>query len=94
MHHFKTTFTRPGSESIAGVPSSQAPTGYLITVHHLCAFLPVMKSARYLIDVVFITFVRNSRVALLQVVCPQSLSSAPLSQAPVPGYRQVIPLVC
>jgi len=53
-----------------------------------------MKLARYLIDVAFITFVRNSLVALLQAVCPQSLSSAPLNQAPVPGYRQVIPLVC
>ena len=27
------------SRSIAGVPSSQALPGYLITVHHLCAFL-------------------------------------------------------
>ena len=25
--------------SIAGVPSSQALPGYLITAHHLCAFL-------------------------------------------------------
>jgi len=26
-------------KSIAGLPSSQALPGYLITVHHLCAFL-------------------------------------------------------
>jgi len=29
---------------IAGVPSSQAPPGFLITTHHLCVFL--MQSAR------------------------------------------------
>ena len=36
-HHFKTTFMCP--RSIAGVPSSQALLGFLITAHHLCAFL-------------------------------------------------------
>ena len=35
--HFKTRFMCP--RSIARVPSSQALPGYLITVHHLCAFL-------------------------------------------------------
>jgi len=35
--HFKTTFIC--LRSIVGVPSSQALSGYLITAHHLCAFL-------------------------------------------------------
>jgi len=35
--HFKTTFMCPWS--IAGVPSNQAFLGFLITEHHVCAFL-------------------------------------------------------
>jgi len=45
--HFKTTFMCPSPRSIAGVPSSQALTGYLITAHHLFAFL--MLFARFLV---------------------------------------------
>jgi len=37
IHHFKTTFMCP--RSIAGVPSSQALPVFLITAHHLRAFL-------------------------------------------------------
>ena len=37
--HFKTTFTCPRSIMIVGVSWSQALLGYLITAHHLCAFL-------------------------------------------------------
>ena len=37
--HFKRTFTCPRSIMIAGVSWSQALLGYLITAHHLCAFL-------------------------------------------------------
>ena len=34
--------------SIAGVPSSQALPGYLITAHHLCAFKFLLYLARQL----------------------------------------------
>jgi len=39
--HFKTTFMCPATTfmCLAGVPSSQALPGFLITAHHLCAFL-------------------------------------------------------
>ena len=33
------------SRSIAGVPSSQALPGYLITAHHLCAFLLYLRAS-------------------------------------------------
>jgi len=50
IHHFKTTFMWRAScvatkqklkcpRSIAGVPSSQALPGFLVTAYHLCAFL-------------------------------------------------------